>query len=64
MTTGQRPCRTSGVLTVKRRMLSSFDHVCRHYTLPKTILQGTVVVAEEDCANHGRSISRNGQASQ
>ena len=30
------------MLTVKRRKLSRFDHVCRHNTLPKIILQGTV----------------------
>ena len=30
------------LLTVKRRKLSWFDHVCHHDTLLKVILQGTV----------------------
>ena len=52
--------------TVKRRKLSWFAHVCRHGTLPKIILHGTVddvVIAREDLVSHGRTISRNGQAS-
>ena len=28
--------------TVNRRKLSWFSHVCRHYTVPKIILQGTM----------------------
>ena len=41
---GRYPRRKSGVLlsTVKRRNLSRFGHVCRHDTLPKIMLQGTV----------------------
>ena len=45
---------------------SWFGHVCRHDTLPKIILEGTVdgtVVAEEDLVNHGKTTSKNGQAS-
>ena len=30
------------LLTVRHRKLSSFGHSCRHYMLPKIILQGTV----------------------
>ena len=53
--------------TVKRCKLSRFGHVCRYDMLPKIIPQGTVdcrlVIAEEDLVNHGRTTSRNGQAS-
>ena len=43
MATGQCPHQTSEVLsTVKRGKLSWFGLVCWHYTLPKTILKGTV----------------------
>ena len=43
--------------TVQCRKLSWFGHVCRHDTLPMTILQGTVDaigVAVEYHANYGR----------
>ena len=40
--TGHYPRRTSRVFTIKRRKLSWFGHVCRHYTLPRLVLQETV----------------------
>ena len=52
MATGRYPRRTLGALmsTARLRKLSWFGHVCRHDTLPKIILQGTV----DGCRRGGR----------
>ena len=58
MATAQYPRWTSRALAVKRHRLSWFGHICRHDTLPKVILQGTM----DGSRHRGRPRkSRNGQ---